>query len=132
VIAGIADFGFLFQSFEVTTNAAREGARVAVLPGYNADADGDGNNWDAVENRVADYIESANLRGMYSTFVTPQTIDLGGGTTVQAVEVLVRYSQPMWIIGPIAGLMNGTFQSTITYNTAARMRLEAGAGAVGP
>jgi hypothetical protein len=129
VIAGIADFGFLFQSFEVTTNAAREGARVAVLPGFNADSNGDGTNWDPVENRVADYIDSANLLGTYSTTITPQTIDLGGGTTIQAVEVLVSYTQPMWIIGPIAGLMNGTFQSSITYNTASRMRLEAGASA---
>ena len=31
---GIIDFGFLFQHYEVVTNAAREGARVAILPGY--------------------------------------------------------------------------------------------------
>ncbi len=31
---GILDFGILFQRYEVITNAAREGARVAVLPGY--------------------------------------------------------------------------------------------------
>ena len=31
---GIIDFGFLFQRYEVVTNAAREGARVAILPGY--------------------------------------------------------------------------------------------------
>ena len=34
VFAGIVDFGFLFQRYEVITNAAREGARLAVLPGY--------------------------------------------------------------------------------------------------
>ena len=34
VILGIVDFGFLFQRMEVVTNAAREGARIAVLPGY--------------------------------------------------------------------------------------------------
>jgi Flp pilus assembly protein TadG len=32
VIVGIFDFGFLFQRYEVVTNAAREGARAAVLP----------------------------------------------------------------------------------------------------
>ena len=31
VILGIVDFGFLFQRYEVLTNAAREGARVAAL-----------------------------------------------------------------------------------------------------
>src|SRR4029453_70258 len=34
VIAGIVDFGFAFQRYEVITNAAREGARMATLPGY--------------------------------------------------------------------------------------------------
>ena len=28
------DFGFLFRNWEVVTNAAREGARVGVLPAY--------------------------------------------------------------------------------------------------
>ena len=32
VVLGILDFGLLFQQYEVITNAAREGARVAVLP----------------------------------------------------------------------------------------------------
>ena len=34
VVLGIAEFGFMFQRYEVVTNAAREGARMAVLPGY--------------------------------------------------------------------------------------------------
>ena len=29
------EFGFLFQEYEVVTNAAREGARIAVLPTYS-------------------------------------------------------------------------------------------------
>ena len=33
------DFGFLFRNWEVVTNAAREGARVGVLPSYDC-ADG--------------------------------------------------------------------------------------------
>ena len=35
VVLGIAEFGFIFQRYEVLTNAAREGARIAVLPGYS-------------------------------------------------------------------------------------------------
>ncbi len=34
VLTGIIDFGFQFQRYEVVTNAAREGARVGVLPEY--------------------------------------------------------------------------------------------------
>ena len=33
LIAGIVDFALMFQAYEVVTNAAREGARLRVLPG---------------------------------------------------------------------------------------------------
>ena len=33
VVLGIVDFGFLFQRYEVITNGAREGVRVAARPG---------------------------------------------------------------------------------------------------
>ena len=36
VFGGIVDFGLLLQRQQVVTNAAREGARLAVLPGYTA------------------------------------------------------------------------------------------------
>ena len=49
---GIIDFGFLFQRYEIVTNAAREGARIAILPGY-ADAD--------VQARVNQYLTAAGL-----------------------------------------------------------------------
>ena len=39
ILAGIFDFGFLFRGWEVVTNAAREGARVGVLPDYDCDPD---------------------------------------------------------------------------------------------
>ena len=46
IIAGIVDFGFMFQAFMVVNNAAREGARVRILPGYtNADATARVNNY---------------------------------------------------------------------------------------
>ena len=47
LIGGIVDFGFLFQRYEVVTNAAREGARLASLAGYT-DA--------AARTRVREYI----------------------------------------------------------------------------
>jgi Flp pilus assembly protein TadG len=37
ITAAIFDFGMLFRSWEVVTNAAREGARVGILPAYAAD-----------------------------------------------------------------------------------------------
>ena len=52
VMLGIVDFGFLFQRYEVVTNAAREGARVAILPGYQT-AD--------VQARVNQYLTAGGL-----------------------------------------------------------------------
>ena len=46
---GIIEFGRAFQTWQVVTNAAREGARVAVLPGYT-DA--------MVTSRVQQYIQA--------------------------------------------------------------------------
>ena len=52
VVLGILDFGLLFWRFESVTNAAREGARVAILPGYSTTD---------VENRVQQYLTDAGL-----------------------------------------------------------------------
>jgi Flp pilus assembly protein TadG len=53
IIAGIFDFGMLFRAWEVVTNAAREGARVGVLPAYTNDAD--------VVDRVEQYMAAAGI-----------------------------------------------------------------------
>ena len=56
VVLGIAEFGFIFQRYEVVTNAAREGARMAVLPGYDsAGAE------DAIRTRVRAYIQAGRV-----------------------------------------------------------------------
>src|SRR4029450_3398373 len=36
LVLGIIEFGFMFQEYEVVTNAAREGARIGVLPAFTA------------------------------------------------------------------------------------------------
>jgi Flp pilus assembly protein TadG len=121
LIGGIADFGFLFQSFEVTTNAAREGARLAVLPGFSEDP------YTAAKKRVADYIQSANLLGTFVTNIDQETFNVGDEANpieVQGVKVTVTYTHPMWVLGPIVGLIGQTFDNSLTYNTVARMRTE--------
>src|ERR1051326_4995354 len=52
VVMGIMDFGLLFQQYEVLTNAAREGARVAVLPGYGTTD---------IQTRVNQYLQGTSL-----------------------------------------------------------------------
>jgi Flp pilus assembly protein TadG len=118
LIVGVADFALLFQSYQVTTNAAREGARLAVLPGYNA------NSYATVRSRVAAYLAAGGARGAFQTNVTPVAIDLGGGLTGSGVQVTVTYTHPFLFIGPVIGLINGTFVNTLTYQAAAQMRTE--------
>ena len=72
IILGIVDFALMFQRYEVVTNAVREGARVAVLPGYT-ETD--------VQARVASYIAERGLptTGENPTVaVTATTIPEGG------------------------------------------------------
>jgi Flp pilus assembly protein TadG len=116
LIAGIVDFGFLLQSFEVVTNAAREGARIGVLPGY-ATAD--------VQGRVASYITAAGLSGTPTTTVTSVTITPGGGgAPFPAVRVSVAYTYQYLFIRPMLTLIGATFVANKTFTAVAVMRTE--------
>jgi Flp pilus assembly protein TadG len=116
LIAGIAEFGFLFQTYEVTTNAAREGARLAVLPGNEA------NDYAVVTARVNDYMASTGLPGAFTMGVAPVQFQVAPGQLANGVRVTVTYTYDSLFLGPIVGLVNGTFADTITYQTAAMMR----------
>src|SRR5262245_33802491 len=62
LVLGIIEFGFLFQEYEVVTNAAREGARIAsMIPsaGYTTDH---------AKTRVTNYLTAG---GLNPTRVTP-------------------------------------------------------------
>ena len=105
IIMGLVDFGFMFQRFQVVTNAAREGARIAVLPGY-ADAD--------VEARVRSYMTEggvANTTSNSSVDTTDVPIAAGGGPAMQGKRVEVTYDSQYLFLGPIAGWFGGTFTS---------------------
>jgi Flp pilus assembly protein TadG len=126
LIVGVADFALLFQSYLVTTNAAREGARLAVLPGYDA------NDYLTVRTRVATYLGAGGASGTAVTNVSPVPIDLGGGLTGSGVQVTLTYTHSFLFIGPVMGLINGTFANTLTYQTMAQMRTEVQSAVGGP
>ena len=125
VLLGIIDFGFLFQRYEVLTNATREGARMAVLPGYTHPD---------IRSRVCDYlvtggVPSTGCPGTTPTnpavTVTDVTIPVGGGLpAVQAKRVQLAYTHNFMFIGPIVGLMGGTWSNTKTITTVTVMRTE--------
>lgn len=118
LIAGITDFTMLFQSLQVSTNAAREGARMAVLPGYDV------NGYGAARARVADYLAAGGAHGAHLSSMTPVPVDLGGGLTTGGVQVNVTYTHDFLFIGPLIGLLNGTFAPSLTYTTSVVMVTE--------
>jgi Flp pilus assembly protein TadG len=120
VILGIVDFGFLFQRMEVVTNAAREGARVGVLPGY-LQAD--------VQTRVQQYIVAGGLPS--GDLATPTacetTITVSAGppaVTVPAVRVGVTYFHDYMFLGPMMSWFGGTAFSSVPVKGQAVMRNE--------
>ena len=124
VVLGIVDFGFLFQRMEVVTNAAREGARIAVLPGYTAS--------DAC-TRALSYLVAGGVKPDSNTCTCPSTggvctsptnptitvntsaqgfsIDLGGGTTLSGKQVIVQYTSPYLFLTPLMSFFGGSMSS---------------------
>lgn len=120
VVMGILDFGLMFQQYEVITNAAREGARVAVLPNYTAT--------DA-QTRVQQYINASFLSqgGTVTTTVgAPQTVNIGSNC-MTTITVFVSYPHQYLFLGGIMTYFGGTFTSK-TLNAASTMRTEVIAG----
>jgi Flp pilus assembly protein TadG len=117
LISGIVDFGMMFRTYEAVTNAAREGARVGVLPGY-APAD--------VQARVDAYLGAAGLTGMRTINVVNVPVATGAGTFT-ARSVTVTYTYQFVVLGGIAPLFGGSF-GTIPLQAISAMRVEAAAG----
>ncbi len=98
VMVGIFELGRAFQTWQVLTNAAREGARAAVVPSANVGT---------VEALVHQYMEDGQLAAAAAADVT---VDQGAslvvnGTTVGATEVTVAYPFEFSLLQPVASLV---------------------------
>jgi Flp pilus assembly protein TadG len=119
VFGGVVDMGFLFNNYAVVTNAAREGARIAAIPGW-VEAD--------VKDRVNEYIRAAGLTlSRVTTTVQPVAVVVGGNT-INAVKVEVSYPYDYMILGPLVQMAGGGTFTGITVKSAATMRTEVAAG----
>ena len=118
LIVGIFDFGFLFQKYQVLTNASREGARMAVLTGYSVPD---------VQNRVATYLTAGGATGTPTTTVVDDVVTPGSGTPFTAKKVTVTLTHTFTFLGPIATMFGGTF-GTVTLTATSEMRTEVAAG----
>jgi Flp pilus assembly protein TadG len=116
VFAAIIDFGFLFQRYEALTNAAREGARIAILPGYT--------QADAI-SRVNNYLAASGLTGSYpAPTVTYGTQVLPSGASISIATVTAWYPANLSYLGPIAAMVGGTQASSIMLRSVSVMRTE--------
>jgi Flp pilus assembly protein TadG len=116
IVMGIFDFGLMFQRYEVVTNAAREGARVGVLPNYStADA----------QARAQQYLTSGGLSSASATINAAVAATTFGTPpkTVNQVTVTVAYPYTYPFIGPILNLVGGSLGS-VTLQGVSTMRVE--------
>ena len=117
VIAAMIDFGILFRNWEVVTNAAREGARVGMLPAYSCD----GGSAD-VEGRVANYLAGSGINDHYDVDLRVDSVT-AGGHTFSACVVNVTLEQGLPSLSVIGGALGGSFGS-VTLGAGAVMRTE--------
>ena len=120
VSVSIFEIGRAYQTAQVLTNAAREGARVAVMPGSKV-AD--------VQQLVKDYLKNGQLGGYASATVTvDQNMVLPIGTgNASASQVVVSYPFSFMVLNPVAKLVvknSTTGGSGIILSGKAEMRNE--------
>ena len=122
VLVGIIDFGFLFQRYEVLTNATREGARLAVLPGYEEPD---------VQSRVCAFLTTGGVptNGCPGTPTNPLVTVLNetltvGGQPISVRRVRVAYTHNFMFIGPFVGFFGGSWNNVKVITTEAVMRTE--------
>lgn len=119
VLFGIIDFGLMFQRYHVVTNAAREGARVAVLPGYS-DED--------IETRVNQFLSAAGLTETATVPAPTRTPTPIGSHCVMVVGVTVGYPYSYSAVGTFAAYFDGSGFSASGLQATATMRSELSPG----
>jgi len=115
VAVGIFEFGRAYQTWQVLTNAAREGARIAVLPDYTDTQ---------VNTTVRNYLTSGRLTNASTASITIVRNVPFGATT--ASRVTVNYPFQFMVIGPVAKLVRkgSTVGAPLTMQSSALMRNE--------
>jgi Flp pilus assembly protein TadG len=134
IVLGIFDFGLMFQRYEVVTNAAREGARVGVLPDYTPTL---------ARARALDYLAVGGITGTTRgsvascagalvaesrcvSAVVGETTITGSSPlkTVNQITVTVEYDHRFTWVGPILNLFGGSL-GVSRLRAVSTMRMEA-------
>ena len=116
VCVAIFEFGRAYQTWQVITNAAREGARVAILA-ETSDAQ--------VTTAVRNYMQSGQLKSYATASVgVERTVPFGENT---ASRVTVTYPFDFTVLNPVMRLLNSTSttgEGTTMMSSIALMRNE--------
>jgi Flp pilus assembly protein TadG len=117
ISVGIFEFGRAYQTWQVLTNAAREGARLAVING-STDAD--------VTTRVRNYMQAGSLDNYSTATITIQRgVVLTGPDTASKIQI--DYPFQFMVLNPVVRLVAPTDTKTgapITMKSSALMRNE--------
>lgn len=98
VAVGIFEFGRAYQTWQVLTNAAREGARVSIIAS-STDAD--------VTTAVGNYMTAGQINGAATaTVIVNRTVAFGPTST--ASKITINYPFNFMVIGPVARLVRST------------------------
>ena len=117
IAVGIFEFGRAYQTWQVLTNAAREGARMAVITG-TTDTD--------ISTRVRNYMKAGSLPNYSTATVTiVRGVALTGADT--ASEIKIDYPFQFMVLNPVVRLVAPSDTKTgapITMRSSALMRNE--------
>ena len=123
IVFGIVEFAAAWRSYQVVTNVAREGARLAVLPSTTSDA--------MVLTRIDSLLSQSGLNLSYRviTLTCNGNPGLCSGPTAtgQPDEVQIDYSHTFVVLGPVLDLMCvgcGTGYGTVILRSRSVMRNE--------
>jgi Flp pilus assembly protein TadG len=113
LLVGIFEFGIAWNRKQVLTNAAREGARLGVLKSAGTTD---------VENTIDQYLADA---GIAPGDVNRTYSGIGStARTGDTVTVALSMNHELAFVGPILGLMGGSFPGAVTLSTTVNMRHE--------
>jgi len=116
ISVGIFEFGRAYQTWQVLTNAAREGARLAVING-STDSD--------VVTRVRSYMTAGQLPNAATATVTVnRNVALTGADT--GSQITINYPFQFMVLNPVVRLVSpsATTGAPITMQSSALMRNE--------
>jgi Flp pilus assembly protein TadG len=117
ILVGIFEFARAYSIKQSLVNAAREGARTAVLPNISTE--------DTILKVVNNYLSANNIiaddiviRG------AADTKDIGAIVTGEDVTVTVIDRYDFILLGPVISLFGGTFRDGVNLGSRATMRKE--------